>query len=406
MASVLASKAAFRERAEECGLTEDEIKALTDKSLDNMAALAFACRTPGTTPSEDSLKGLLSERPDSVSVRALSAIRKLMFECQTLSVAQLKSAIEHGPDQDKRAELPAAERSTRIKEQRTRLSGMFLSGPAENAYGNYNLVAAVLEQDFLSYLEPHRFLTRAAEVSKERPGKEIILDEGQRLSIRDKNHKDKCSISNELQLAEALTRRALACDVMRLCSFSNLESWHKLLFSHLSRQPPPHYSRVSMEQVLRCDKAAWVKMAEDLPTLKRDASGHLPMDKALDALGADPSVMFHVMPLPGPSLRQDTKGKGKGNRGTKRTAEGEEKKPNGGKGADKGLPTPMPAALKDPRLKHNCSKSRKRLCWNFNLTKGCSFAKCGESCKRGLRQCMYCEGAHSLAECPTFKQSE
>ena len=135
MASVLASKAAFRERAEECGLTEDEIKALTDKSLDNMAALAFACATPGTTPSEDSLKGLLSERPDSVSVRALSAVRKLMFECQTLSVAQLKSAIEHGPDQDKRAELPAAERSTRIKEQRTRLSGMFLSGPAENAYG-------------------------------------------------------------------------------------------------------------------------------------------------------------------------------------------------------------------------------------------------------------------------------
>ena len=54
-------------------------------------------------------------------------------------------------------------------------------------------------------------------------------------------------------------------------------------------------------------------MAEDLPTLKRDASGHLPMDKALDALGADPSVMFHVMPLPGPSLRQDNKGKGKAN---------------------------------------------------------------------------------------------
>ena len=139
MASVLASKAAFRERAEECGLTDDEIKALTDKGLDNMAALAFACATPGTTPSEDSLEGLLSDRPDSVPVRALSAIRKLMFECQTLSVAQLKSAIEHGSDQDKRAELPAAERSTRIKEQRARLSGMFLSGPTENAYGTITL---------------------------------------------------------------------------------------------------------------------------------------------------------------------------------------------------------------------------------------------------------------------------
>ena len=98
-------------------------------------------------------------------------------------------------------------------------------------------MAAVLEQDFLSYLEPHRFLTRAAEVSKERPGKEIILDEGQRLSIRDKNHKDKCSVTNELQLAEALTRRALACDVMRLCSFSNLSPGTSC-FSHTSPGSP------------------------------------------------------------------------------------------------------------------------------------------------------------------------
>ena len=52
------------------------------------------------------------------------------------------------------------------------------------------------------YLEPHRFITRQSEVAKERPGKELILDEASRISVRDKQHREKCTIQNELQLSE------------------------------------------------------------------------------------------------------------------------------------------------------------------------------------------------------------
>ena len=204
--------------------------------------------------------------PANVPLRALSALRRLMFEAQTLSIAQLKNSIEG--ESERKSELAPAERSTRLADQRKRLAGLSLSGPLENAFSNYTYVAQVVDQDCLSYLEPHRFLTRAMEVNREKPGKELILHEGSRMSVRDKSHKDKCGIQNELQLSEALCRRALACDLMQLCSFACMDTWHRHLLAKLSEQPPPYYVKVSMEQLLRCDKAAWVRMSELLTSLR------------------------------------------------------------------------------------------------------------------------------------------
>ncbi|CAE7790276.1 unnamed protein product [Symbiodinium sp. CCMP2592] len=361
MASILKSQAAFEERAKECGLTQAELDVLVRKGLTSLSLLAFSVSTPGEVPQEAELRSILDPAdPTTVPLRALSALRRLMFEAQTLSIAQLKSSIEG--EGEKKAELAPAERMNRIADQRKRLVGLSLTGPLENAFSNYTYVAQVVDQDCLSYLEPHRFLTRAMEVNREKPGKELILDEGSRMSIRDKAHKDKCGIQNELQLSEALCRRALACDLLQLCTFASMDLWHRHLLAKLSEQPPPYYAKVSMEQLLRCDKAAWVRMSELLTSLKKDDAGNLPMDAALDKLQYDPKIMMHLAPLPGAKW----KGDGKGDKGTKRDADGKPKLPphRPGKGAGKGK---CPEALSDSRLKHNCSKTKKRLCWNFNL---------------------------------------
>ena len=220
---------------------------------------------------------------------------------------------------------------------------------------------------------------------------------------KDRAYKDKISLQTELQLAEALSRRALACDVMQLCSFSVMDKWHRKLLGHLSEHPPPHYSRVSMEQLLRCDRAAFVYMAEHLTSLKRDASGALRMDKALDELASVPKVMYHLNPLPGPSLKGGNKGRGrgsKGGQGQKRTADGNAKK--GGKDSGKGLK--LPAGLTDPSLKHN-TEDGSRVCWNYNLQKGCDFGRNG-ACKRGSHVCVHCLGHHPLFKCPSYKTNE
>ena len=220
MATILDSEAAFTARALEHGITRPQLERLQDQGLTNLSKLAFSVTTPGTVPPDDALKGLLSDNIDDVTIGQLSSVRRLMFDAQTLCASQIKGTIS-GADQGRKAEL-VPERATRIQQQRTRLQGMELTGPLECSHSSYDYIAKMLEADVPMYLEPHRFTTRASEVARERPGKELVLD-NVHLTVKDIERKDKCQISNELQLHQALTRRSLACDLMQVCTFRNKE---------------------------------------------------------------------------------------------------------------------------------------------------------------------------------------
>ena len=267
MVSLLKSPAAFLQRAKENGLADDVIASTT------LQGLAYCLTFPGTSPTEDQLRSLLNPaEPATVTRGALSAARMLMFEAQTMSLASLKQAIEH--NEDRKVELAPAEREDRILRQKGKLQGLDLSGPYENAHANYNIVASMLEADVPIYHEPHRFLTRNAEVAQEKPGKEIILDEHARLTIRDKACKEKVSIQTELQLQEAFSRRALACDLMQACSYSVMEAWHRFLLSRLSLPPPPNFKKIGMDQILRRDSAGNAA-GQSLPHAANRSSNHL-----------------------------------------------------------------------------------------------------------------------------------
>ena len=68
---------------------------LAGKGIDTLATLAYVLTTPGVTPSEAALRDLLdSATPESVSWQALASIRRLMFEAQTLCIAQIKASVE------------------------------------------------------------------------------------------------------------------------------------------------------------------------------------------------------------------------------------------------------------------------------------------------------------------------
>ena len=103
-------------------------------------------------------------------------------------------------------------------------------------------------------------------MSKEKPGKELVIDASS-LKISDKKSQDSVAIGNELELSQAFTRRALACDIVGLTSFSKMEKWHRYLFTQMSMSPPPGYSKPTLEQILRADRAAWVRMAEKVQSV-------------------------------------------------------------------------------------------------------------------------------------------
>ena len=165
---------------------------------------------------------------------------------------------------------------------------------------------------------------------------------------------------------------------------------------------PPGYKAPTTDQILRADRAGWVRMAEQVPSLRRQADGKLPLDAALDALRTDPTVIFHMMPLPSTTVKPDKpapkpvpikkdavnkpdsggkpKGKGKG-------------KNRAGKSKGK-----MPAELVGL---HQNMKNGQRLCYHFNLERGFSFAEVGKECQKGAHYCMRCLGAHPAYECPS-----
>eukprot|EP00435_Cladocopium_sp_Y103_P052177 s900_g16.t1 len=143
-------------------------------------------------------------------------------------------------------------------------------------------------------------------------------------------------------------------------------------------------------ELLRADRAAWIKMAEKVTTLKRKADGTLPLNVALDELQTDPSVMFHLMPLP--MERAAVQGKPQNHQrpnsdGTKVPPIQEKPKNKGGnKGKGKGKSKPTSKGRMPVELVglHQQDKAGKRLCYNFNLQRGCDLAAPGAACVRRL----------------------
>ena len=397
MATLLESSAAFDARALEHGLTHDQLQRLKDNGLINLSKLAFAISTPGTSPDDTALKSLLHEDPDMVTVGQLASIRRLMFDAQTLCAAQVKHILA-GTESTKKAELVPAERAQRIEAQRARLAGMELTGPLECSHQSYDYVAKMIESNVPHYLEPHRFTTRASEVAKEKPGKELILDHSN-LVVKDVERKDRCTLQGDLQIFQALTRRSLACDLMGVCTYKCMERWHRFLMDAMQVSAPPGYRGTTTEQILRADRAAWVRMAEHVTSLRRLADGTLPLDAALDALRTDPTVVFHMMPLPTATPKADKPAPKapppKKDAPTNKPSSGGKGKGKGKAGKSKGK---MPAELVGL---HQNMKNGKRLCYNYNLEKGCPFAEAGKECQRGAHFCMRCLGVHPAYECPS-----
>ena len=301
----------------------------------------------------DALKALLDDNIDNVTIGQLSCIRRLMFDAQTLCASQI---------------------TTRIQHQKGRLQGLEFTGPLECSHASYACVARMLEGDVPMYLEPHRFTTRASEVSREKPSKELVLD-NVNLTVKDVVPKDKCQISNELQLHQALTRRAPA---------------------------PPGFKPPNMEQIFRTDRAGWIKMAEKVLTLKRKADGTLPLDHALAALPSDPAVMFHLVPLPLDRASVQSKADNRRSDETTKPIPIKKKDKPKGKGRGKGVKGKPVAKGKMPTELiglHQQDKSGRRMCYNFNMQKGCDLVTTGQSCPKGMHSCMKCFGSHSAFQC-------
>ncbi|CAE7198911.1 unnamed protein product [Symbiodinium sp. CCMP2592] len=344
MGSLTESTAAFASRAKEIGLTQANVATMTGTGVDTLSKLAFATVPPGQSPSDDQVQRLFGAAP--ITAGTMAAAKRLIFEAHTLVVQELKTRVQRG-DSGAPSTLATAEREERITEQRARITGLLHRGVEEPSHASYDLVYAMLSSDSLTYLGPDRFPTRQSELQGKKPGKELTID-GNSVTVRDKVPHQACTTGTELELTQALRRRALAFDLVKCASYDTMNRYHSSLIHRLQELPPPTYVKISVAQ---------------------------------DIL-QDPSISFHLLPLKGGEIDDN---KRKWTDDAKKTDEPTKWKKNGkGKGKGKGKDQPGVKGAKFIKMpkqlvgKASETNEGKRLCWAYNID-GCRNAADGAS---------------------------
>ena len=279
MSNLTDSEAVFTERAREVGLDNATVALLTNQGnqgINNLSKLAFSVGQPGDTPTEASIRGLVADGgdPAAIQIGVVASLRRLIFESQTLMISQVKAMVESRED-DAKTELAPAERTDRIRRQKDRLRGMELVGELECGYSCYDLVLKMMQSNAVQYLQPHKFVSRKMEIGHEKPTKQIVLDSSSHLTVKEKDGQFSCDTGSDLLLKEALTRRALAMDLVGAASFHVVEAYNRFLISQLQETQIAGYSKISIQQILRADREAFLRLAEMTPDgIKRTATGN------------------------------------------------------------------------------------------------------------------------------------
>ena len=259
MSTSLESTNARKSRASEVALTIEEANALTNNGVSSLTRLAFAACAPGQTPTDEQLAALL--RPVPLNPGNAASLKRLIFEAQTLICSEVKSKAGKREDSSQ-VSFAAPERDARIVQQRNRLTGLRFKGEEECSHASYDLVLSVLEKDCLTYLGPEKFPTRRNELMQKKPSKEISIDQSQ-LVVKDKQQPELTwPTLTQLEIANAFKRRALASDLAGASTYDTMAAYHADLMDHLHLPAPPGYTPVSVHQILRADRAAFLFMSE------------------------------------------------------------------------------------------------------------------------------------------------
>ena len=215
------STATFRKHAGFLGLTQELIDGLVDGGIDSLGRLAFAATQPGQQATDGDVADLINNTNPghALTLAETAIIKRLVFEAQMALIASIRTQTDPMADPSQR-KLPAAERTARIENQRARLVGLTLEGSLEVGHQVYDTVAGMLEADSLRYLPPSKCITRMAEITATKPPRELKLDAtGSSIVVKDTQLDKECPVNTELDVQEAMTRRALAFDAVGLIDF-------------------------------------------------------------------------------------------------------------------------------------------------------------------------------------------
>ena len=297
--SILDSEATFIQQSEEAGLTRPWINALRDNVLATFAKLASQSPALEWWPLMSRRIGFeyVERRCCSDHSRA-SSVQKLVFESQTLMMHSFKSAAK-GDEAAPKSRAPQ-ERDARLERQRELLRGLDIKGPLEPAHALYDVCAAMIERNDMSYINPNRCLSRQQELMGSKPEKEIQLDATKTsLVVKEQQSHSEINISSDLALYQALQRRTLAMDLTGLASYEVMRRWVDRLFALYAQAPAPGFQKVTQAQPMRADRRAFLRISEQFTgSLKSFAGAGKPLDALSESLESDMTVTYSMLHIP------------------------------------------------------------------------------------------------------------
>ena len=298
--SILDSEATFVQQAEDAGLTQPWIDALRNNQLATFAKLSFALTSPGTVATDEQVTRFLNtlRGGTAATISELAAFKRLLFESQTLMMHNFKS-VAKGDDAAPRRMAPP-ERDARLERQRQQLRGLDITGPLEPAHALYDICAAMIEKNEISYINPNRCLSRQQELMGSKPEKEIQLDATKTsLVVKEPHAQAEINITSDLALYQALQRRSLAMDLTGLASYEVTRRWIDRMFALYSQAPAPGFQKVTQAQLLRADRQTFVRLSEQFKgSLKSFAGAGKPLDPLIERMDSDMTVTYFMLPIP------------------------------------------------------------------------------------------------------------
>ena len=388
------SSAAFVSRASVIGLSAEVIGKLEENNVHTFGMFAFCCPyTPGAsdeTPFSSAITEILGRAP---SISELAGLRRLYFESHAMALAEMKIKINRTETDEPKA-LPAPERESRLRSQKSRLVGVLITSSTQPANSLVDKCCQQLEDQMVRYISLNKCASREQELAGAEKEKSLIFDSSGHIKMNQSDKEMSISVSSDLQVRDAMTRRALAYDQAGFISYGVLSRWIIRLFEAMLKEVPAGYRRVSIDQVMLADRELWKLVSEDTnANVSVKPDGSRPVDDSIIHFTFSSEVIFHLLPLPSSqSSRKDDSG----NRDFSKVIDVKFNKRKEFKGKPKG------SGKGKQSVPDGCSASwnGKPICYAFNRN-GCKFATPGKRCRFGWHVCWKsnCFKNKSFKEC-------
>ena len=402
MSSLVESEHHFSKRCQEVGLTDPTCRALSTLGVSSLGRLAYAVGQPGQAVPSEEWDSFVNAHFGGITLGEQAALKRLLFESQTLVLSDLREQISH-PDRWATRSVPPVERDKRMQLLKASLKGIIIQGPLEPAHSVLDQACRMEREGQLRYLPPEKCQTRMHEIQEGRitPSARIVEIEAGKLALKEERDLPEASCGSALLVQEALRRRGIALQFAGVCTYLEHERYVLKLFSHMAREPPPSCNRTSVAQVVAADRAVWTRLIEEGVSPKKDAAGNLPVDAALIPTLESYEVTIHLLP------RMSSES------ATKKRQHSSAKQPapppkvhrtdaKGSKGSSKGkkghrVPEGIRALGGSAAMPDS-----KRICFSRNLPGGCS----ENPCSKGAHVCALCYAYdHGIQDCPQRKRS-